>query len=594
MKKTTFFKTMLLATVMLVGSANVWAETGKLTITRSNFPSGSLAYGTDDLWTVTTSDGTITGYFDIYSTAGQTTMQTRTNSPIGSYPYNVDAIPGAITKITLTEGGTGTARAWTPYLSSLPLTKSNFSTAGTSQGAQTAASTSASTVWNVSATDNYTYFYLNMTGGAAYLNSIEIEYEIGGAVCTPSTLSFSIETLPKSVTDAAFTQTASSLNTTTPVAYESSNPAVATVNATTGAVTIVGAGSTTISATQAADIHSGTDYCAGSDSYMLTVTGLSAPVATSATSPTSSSFTANWNAVTGATGYVVEVYTGGTNFEETFAGFSGTGGNDGGWTGSVAGSRVDEELPGWTFSSNTSGVLGFIGNNCLKLGTGNDLGTATTPELGLSGNATLSFRAGAWNGGSEQTELLLEISGGGALSESSVTMTKGAFSSHSIDIIGGTATTKISFKGKQASNSRFFLDDVKVAAISSVTGSPFTVGAVTSLEITGLSAETTYYYTVTTTNGSFTSDKSNEITAVTLEEKETGNNNTQVPSFKVSTYNGTLLVEGVAAGNTIEVYNTIGQLLTSAKATNRTTTIDVPARGIVLVKVDKQLKKVVL
>lgn len=53
------------------------------------------------------------------------------------------------------------------------------------------------------------------------------------------------------------------------VAYSSSNPEVATVNATTGAVTLVAAGTTTITASCAAT----SVYNAGSDSYTLNVMG---------------------------------------------------------------------------------------------------------------------------------------------------------------------------------------------------------------------------------------------------------------------------------------------------------------------------------
>src|SRR5690606_28004757 len=115
------------------------------------------------------------------SAAGQATMQTRTNTPIGSYPYNVVAVPGAITNITITEGGTGTPRTWTPFLSTTPLTKANYTT-GTSQGAQTAASNTASITWDVDSSQNFTYFYLNMTGGAAYLNSIVITYAVAAPI----------------------------------------------------------------------------------------------------------------------------------------------------------------------------------------------------------------------------------------------------------------------------------------------------------------------------------------------------------------------------------------------------------------------------
>jgi uncharacterized protein YjdB len=51
--------------------------------------------------------------------------------------------------------------------------------------------------------------------------------------------------------------------------YSSSNTAVATVNEDTGAVTLVAAGETVITAAFAGD----DEYNAGSDSYTLTVTG---------------------------------------------------------------------------------------------------------------------------------------------------------------------------------------------------------------------------------------------------------------------------------------------------------------------------------
>ncbi len=58
----------------------------------------------------------------------------------------------------------------------------------------------------------------------------------------------------------------------------------------------------------------------------------------------------------------------------------------------------------------------------------------------------------------------MQITGGGSLSVSSVTMNKGAFKNFTVDITGGTATTKITFKGKQPADSRFFIDDIVLTA----------------------------------------------------------------------------------------------------------------------------------
>lgn len=103
----------------------------------------------------------------------------------------------------------------------------------------------------------------------------------------------------------------------------------------------------------------------------------------------------------------------------------------------------------------------YQASGAVKIGTGSAQGTAITPKLaGLNGNASLTFRAGAWSSNSEKTTLLLEISGGGTLSVSEVELTKGAFKEFSVNIIGGTSETSITFKGFQPANSRFFLDDV--------------------------------------------------------------------------------------------------------------------------------------
>lgn len=56
--------------------------------------------------------------------------------------------------------------------------------------------------------------------------------------------------------------------------------------------------------------------------------------------------------------------------------------------------------------------------------------------------------------------------GGGNLSNSSVTMAKGAWQTYEITIINGTPTTQLTFAGKNKSNSRFFLDEVKITTNS--------------------------------------------------------------------------------------------------------------------------------
>lgn len=84
----------------------------------------------------------------------------------------------------------------------------------------------------------------------------------------------------------------------------------------------------------------------------------------------------------------------------------GTGGNDGLWSDNIA--LADIILyEGW------SHVKGFGAKQCIKLGSGSDKGSVTTPPLSsLNGKATLTFKAAAWNNDNEQTELILSLNGG--------------------------------------------------------------------------------------------------------------------------------------------------------------------------------------
>ncbi len=151
-----------------------------------------------------------------------------------------------------------------------------------------------------------------------------------------------------------------------------------------------------------------------------------------------------------------------TIYEQKFDAYTGAGGNDGSWSGSISQPAIADGLDTTTGFTYTKA---YQASGSVKLGTGAAQGIAITPKLaGLSGNATLTFRAGAWNATNEKTTLLLEITGGGTLSVQNVTLQKGAFDSFSVIITGGTSDTQITFKGFDTANSRFFLDDVKVVS----------------------------------------------------------------------------------------------------------------------------------
>jgi uncharacterized protein YjdB len=93
-----------------------------------------------------------------------------------------------------------------------------------------------------------------------------VNYVLNVTEKTPHGLAYATAEVAKVTTDAAFTNSLTNSHSLT-VSYSSSATGVATVNSSTGEVTIKGAGSTTITATFAGD----DDYESGSAYYTLTV-----------------------------------------------------------------------------------------------------------------------------------------------------------------------------------------------------------------------------------------------------------------------------------------------------------------------------------
>ena len=151
-------------------------------------------------------------------------------------------------------------------------------------------------------------------------------------------------------------------------------------------------------------------------------------------------------------------------FIETFDKISGTGGNDGEWKGSIAqGSMENTDMHGWTFMNTTDNkqVNNWGAAQCVKLGTGSDGGSATTPALeGIGSYAVMTFKAGSWSG--DGTTLNLSISGG-QLSETSFELPDGAWGVYTVYIENATAASKVIFANNNEGDQRFFLDEVVIA-----------------------------------------------------------------------------------------------------------------------------------
>lgn len=140
-------------------------------------------------------------------------------------------------------------------------------------------------------------------------------------------------------------------------------------------------------------------------------------------------------------------------FYESFDKTSGTGGNDDKWSGTIASSNIQYDNIGWS-ATNPGG-----GNACVKLGSGSKQGSITTPALGItSASATFGFKAGAWRG--DTKKITLSASGNATISPNSFDLENEAWTDYSCTISGADATTKITIKAYQASDNRFFLDEV--------------------------------------------------------------------------------------------------------------------------------------
>lgn len=176
-----------------------------------------------------------------------------------------------------------------------------------------------------------------------------------------------------------------------------------------------------------------------------------------------------------------------------------TGGNDNLWNGGIATGRIISDKEGWEY------VKEGGANKCIKLGTAKTGGgSATTPEIVVS-NGTIykmTFRAAAWNSGSEATTLSLGAEGA-ALYEnencetetvlSSVELVKGAWTTYTVYVEATSDKMRITWYTSQNYN-RFFLDDVNITTFAE----PAQPTSVTLAELcaTGVTTEGENWYVI--------------------------------------------------------------------------------------------------
>lgn len=289
----------------------------------------------------------------------------------------------------------------------------------------------------------------------------------------------------------------------------------------------------------------------GTYSFAITGTGtVDAPVATAATSVGTSSFTANWNAVAGATSYEIDIYTieNGVGSNPASASWNFTTATPSSTTGDATVSALSQgnnngTTPLLDNSSVSSGYAGASGGNnagaaarvgALNTGTNGSafFQFSVTPIAGESVTLTgISFGTRSTSTGPQAYTLRSSLDNYAA-DIATGTMSTGSWllRSNTGLTVAGSTNQVITFRlygyngtGTPAVNTaNWRIDDL--ALTMTVTGTSLVttyflqnenVGNTTSYNVTGLDEGTTYYYVVRAISGLVETGNSNEISATT-------------------------------------------------------------------------------
>ena len=155
---------------------------------------------------------------------------------------------------------------------------------------------------------------------------------------------------------------------------------------------------------------------------------------------------------------------GDTLFYESFDKCASTGGNDGKWNTTIAGSssKFATDNAGWDY------LAAYAGYECARFGNASKNGQVTTPLFTIDGEATLTFKAAEWN----KDGSTLNISVSGSEPDTAVDIDPTVFSMASFEwtefsaTLYGTGNVRITFQPEK----RFLLDEVLVLKTSETTG----------------------------------------------------------------------------------------------------------------------------
>lgn len=152
-------------------------------------------------------------------------------------------------------------------------------------------------------------------------------------------------------------------------------------------------------------------------------------------------------------------------FYESFDKAKGKGGNDGDFkNGSDKWDSSITDNPGWKLSGSA-----YLAKQCVRIGkSSSGLSSLTSPTISVKGDATLTFKAGAWKG--KKTIGAVEVTvSNGLLSYNgteektqTIDIPDGAWGDFEMSIKGATDGLTLKFANVTTSNNMFYLDEVKV------------------------------------------------------------------------------------------------------------------------------------
>ncbi len=271
MSKKLHFKSWLLMLCMFLGVGNVWAEdvTDVLNQTLTEITGTSYSEFSGK---TATSDAVYAGR----CAGGNSSIQLRSTS--NNSGVVTTASGGKVKSITVEwQSSTPNGRTLNVYGKNSAYSAAtdlyNTSNQGTLLGTIVKGTSTSLTV-----SDDYEYIGFRSLSGAMYLTSVTIVWEVGGSGDTRTATTVTIDDSGITNTNVFEGTAAGSFSATVmagesavsgaSVTWESETPSVATIDAASGVVTLVAAGTTKITATYAGD----TSYKNSSATYTLTVT----------------------------------------------------------------------------------------------------------------------------------------------------------------------------------------------------------------------------------------------------------------------------------------------------------------------------------